>query len=350
MESKNEVWLYRNENETLFPVFKVCEEKNEIKYELNNVEDSIYSFCKVDFFLNPLGECEVKDIYTIVVPGDSDNPHMTMTVSTEEGSPFVYVFVKNSNGEKIVENNYLVGVPEICVVTRGNSEIESDDYIDQTTLVNQIKQVIVEYDTSTEIIDARTFYEEQKDNILTWSQFRKVNLPRCFVSVKFLKKRLNLDESTCIVIKTLENNSGITIKASDDKVIMIGVNGECYDMPGEKFDELYQIVDPDVKIIELSKNASTYEMQPKAFIQGKSEVDLLDFASVCKSRKTNMVYACKKSKNVKVFSTRISGTNQYYYGNGEKKPFYLTVDKDSPTSVHVVDREVFEKSYELVKL
>lgn len=126
MESKNEVWLYRNENETLFPVFKVCEEKNEIKYELNNVEDSIYSFCKVEFFLNPLGECEVKDIYTIVVPGDSDNPHMTMTVSTEEGSPFVYVFVKNSNGEKIAENNYLVGEPGICVVTRGNSEIESE--------------------------------------------------------------------------------------------------------------------------------------------------------------------------------------------------------------------------------
>lgn len=248
--------------------------------------------------------------------------------------------------EKVDEQTGEDNVESYCLY-EGNSY---DDYIDQTTLVNQIKQVIVEYDTSTEIIDARTFYEEQKDNILTWSQFRKVNLPRCFVSVKFLKKRLNLDESTCIVIKTLENNSGITIKASDDKVIMIGVNGECYDMPGEKFDELYQIVDPDVKIIELSKNASTYEMQPKAFIQGKSEVDLLDFASVCKSRKTNTIYACKKSKNVKVFSTRISGTNQYYYGNGEKKPFYLTVDKDSPTSVHVVDREVFEKSYELVKL
>ena len=56
------------------------------------------------------------------------------------------------------------------------------------------------------------------------------------------------------------------------------------------------------------------------------------------------------SKNVKVFSTRVSGTNQYYFGNGEKKPFYLTVDKDTPTSVHVVDQEVFEKSYELVKL
>lgn len=127
MESKNEVWLYRSENDTLFPVFKVCEEKNEIKYELNNEEDSIYSFCKVEFSLNPLGECEVKDIYTIIVPGHRDNPHMTMKVSTEEGSPFVYVVVKNYLGEKIAEDNYLVGEPEDCVIKHGNPEIESEN-------------------------------------------------------------------------------------------------------------------------------------------------------------------------------------------------------------------------------
>ena len=236
---------------------------------------------------------------------------------------------------------------ESCCLYEGNVY---NDYINQNALVNQIKQVIVEYDASTEIIDARTFFEEQKDNIFTWNQYRKVNHPRCFASVEVLKEKFKLDESACIVIKTLENNSGITIKASDDKVIMIGVNGECYDMPGEKFDELYQIVDPDVKKIELSKNASTYEMQPKAFIQGESEVDLLDFADVCKSRKTNTIYACLMSRNVKVFSTRISGTNQYYLGNGEQAPFYLTVDKDSTTSVHVVNKDVFEKTYELVNL
>lgn len=250
------------------------------------------------------------------------------------------------NFEKVGEQTGEDNIGSYCLY-EGNVY---NDYIDQTALVNQIKQVIVEYDASTEIIDARTFFEEQKDNILTWNQFRKVNHPRCFVSVEVLKEKLKLDESVCIVIKTLENNSGITIKASDDKVIMIGVNGECYDMPEEKFDELYQIVDSDVKKIELSKNASTYEMQPKAFIQGESEVDLLDFADVCKSRKTNTIYACLMSRNVKVFSTRISGTNQYYLGNGEQAPFYLTVDKDSTTSVHVVNKDVFEKTYELVNL
>ena len=41
-------------------------------------------------------------------------------------------------------------------------------------------------------------------------------------------------------------------------------------------------------------------------------------------------------------------SGQYYYGNGEKEPVYLTVDKETPTSVHIVNRDAFEKSYEVL--
>lgn len=78
------------------------------------------------------------------------------------------------------------------------------------------------------------------------------------------------------------------------------------------------------------------------------EINLMDYAAVCRSKKRNEVYACLVDKNIKVFSTRIAGTNQYYYGNGEKEPVYLTVDKETPTSVHIVNRDAFEKSYEVL--
>lgn len=248
--------------------------------------------------------------------------------------------------EMVDEQNSEDNIESYCLL-KGNMV---DNLGADTVLEEQIKHVIMEYDSCTDIIDAKSFYEEQKDNILMWNQYRKINVPRCFVSVKSLNGKLSLKDSDGIVIKTLENDSGITISASENKVIMIGVNGESYDMPDEKFDELYKIVNPKVYELKVSKISSLYEMQPKAVIQGLEKVNLLDFAEICQSRKTNTVYACKMSKNVKVFSTRVSGTNQYYFGNGEKKPFYLTVDKDTPTSVHVVDQEVFEKSYELVKL
>jgi len=216
------------------------------------------------------------------------------------------------------------------------------------TLIEQLECLVNDYSENIEIIEAKSFYEEQKDNIVMWNQYRKINVPRCFVSVESLKRKLRLKDSDCILIKTLENDSGISIKASENKIIMIGVNGESYDMPVVKFDELYKTVNPETCELKVSKISSSYKMQPKAVIQELEEVDLLEFAEICQSRKTNTVYACMMRKNVKVFSTRISGTNQYYYGNGEKKPFYLTVDKDSPASVHVVDQEVFERSYELV--
>lgn len=240
-------------------------------------------------------------------------------------------------------------VDNICSYCMYKGRFENFLYND-ARLIEQLESLVKEYNKSTEIIDAKSFYEEQKDSILIWNQYKKIDVPRCFVSVESLRRKLSLKDSDCIIIKTLENDSGISISASENKVIMIGVNGESYDMPDEKFDELYKIVNPEVCELTVSRISSSYEMQPRAVIQGLEEVNLLNFAEICQSRKTNTVYACKKRENVKVFSTRISGTNQYYYGNGEKKPFYLTVDKDSPTSVHVVDQEVFEKSYELVKL
>jgi hypothetical protein len=222
-------------------------------------------------------------------------------------------------------------------VAEGKAREEGD-------LAEQIKKALMHYDDETIVIDVGTFFEREKDQIIQWKQYKKVNLPRCYVSLSGLKEGLKLQDSDGILLKTLENESGIVLK-SEDTIIMIGTKGEPYDMPKDKFNQLYE------GELEINRESicSSYEMEPKAIVlKNDREINLMDYAAVCRSKKRNEVYACLVDKNIKVFSTRIAGTNQYYYGNGEKEPVYLTVDKETPTSVHIVNRDAFEKSYEVL--
>ena len=217
--------------------------------------------------------------------------------------------------------------------------------------IKQIEAAIMLYEKSTVVIDARTFFEEQKDEILKWDQYMKVNLPRCYVSMSELNECLGLQNSDSMLLRTLENESGVVLKTDKDVIIMIGANGEPYDMPVEKFNELYETVNSEEQETGINVVKSGYEMEPIAILMSSGkEISLIDYAVLCQSKKRNEVYACLVKKNVKVFSARITGTNQYYYGNGEQESFYLTVDKDAQTSIHIVNRDVFEKSYELVRV
>lgn len=228
-----------------------------------------------------------------------------------------------------------------CCVAEGKAREEGD-------LAEQIKEALMHYDDETIVIDAGTFFERDKDQIIQWKQYKKVNLPRCYVSLSDLKAGLKLQDSDGILLKTLENESGIVLKG-EDTIIMIGTKGEPYDMPMDKFNELYEGELERQQEIKRESICSSYEMEPKAIVlKNDREINLMDYAAVCRSKKRNEVYACLVDKNIKVFSTRIAGTNQYYYGNGEREPVYLTVDKETPTSVHIVNRDAFEKSYEVL--
>lgn len=210
-----------------------------------------------------------------------------------------------------------------------------------------IEKTIDEYVASATVIDGRTYYQSNADEIRQLPLYNKKSILRCYVNVSDIKKDYGLADEDVITLKTLENESGVALKAGGNDIIMIGSKGEPYNMPKMKFQELYQEVAKGNLAAEVSDE---YEYVPNAFINGSEKaVDLLKYAYVCTSKKKNVVYAKKVTDGIyKVFSARIAGTNQYYYGVADERPFYLTVDKDDITSVHIIDADAFAKSYEMV--
>ena len=108
---KKSIWIYRCENDTLYPILEVGKESRKLLFEINNPIESIYTFCKIG--VGNDGDFDIEDTYILQVPGNEEEYMMNMYISNEQGSPFVYVVVKNQLGVKIVENNYLVGEPNI---------------------------------------------------------------------------------------------------------------------------------------------------------------------------------------------------------------------------------------------
>lgn len=225
--------------------------------------------------------------------------------------------------------------------------VQTEKIVLDSVLEKEIQSAVKRYLAEMVIIDAGTYFEESEGKVSTLPLYRKKAVPRCYVDLKKIQDELHLNDDTEIILQTLENESGVTLKFADAVFVMIGTNGEPYGIKKDKFSELYRTMEGNIgqtSVIELSKE---FDIIPKAVLQGNGEeINLLDYAILCESVKRNQVYAEQISSGIyKVFSTRISGTNQYYLG---EKGDWLTVDKDFPTSVHIVADIPFRKSYEII--
>jgi hypothetical protein len=91
---KKSIWIYRRENDALYPIFEVGKESRKLLFEINNPIESIYTFCKIG--VENDGDFDIEDTYIFQVPGNEEEYMMNMYISNEQGSPFVYVVVKIS--------------------------------------------------------------------------------------------------------------------------------------------------------------------------------------------------------------------------------------------------------------
>lgn len=149
------VWIYKYEQDGLYPIMEVGEDTQSIKYEINNSFDSLYTFCKVEIDEEESGEFDLVETYSLKVPGDEQNPKMDMFISNQIGSPFVYIVVKNTLGDIIVEENFLVTIPEVC-----------DNYL-QLPLCENVEEVNTEPILEEELsqLEEMTGLEEMKSEV-----------------------------------------------------------------------------------------------------------------------------------------------------------------------------------------
>ena len=135
-----------------------------------------------------------------------------------------------------------------------------------------------------------------------------------------------------ISVRTMEGDVDILIKNST--YIMIGVDGEIYPIERAKFEERYEYSD------EPYSCQFEYEPSVKDLLTGKSR-SILPFARSCVSVGTAEIYAAELDHTVKVFTAW--DPDKYYLG---RKGDYLAAQQNDLSDVYIINRGIFEKTYE----
>jgi hypothetical protein len=155
----------------------------------------------------------------------------------------------------------------------------------------------------------------------------------------FVKSLEVAEKGQQLKIKTLENESGMTLTAGEDAYIMIGCKGEVYDMKRQKFEATYEATDKPLDVFEQMldfipavENADTGEY-----------ISLDELAHICYPKQGSGIYAKKLTKRTKVFPGE--ERREYYYGHPGD---YMVTRADDFCDSYIIQGDVFEQTYELV--
>ena len=196
------------------------------------------------------------------------------------------------------------------------------DYTEES-LHSYLSERMLNYFTGTEIIYADNYTADV-------SKMRPAFKKRFLLG--YVEAAQLFPDGHRICVRTLEGDVDIIIKAST--YIMIGVDGEIYPIDRAKFEERYEYSDEPYSF------KFEYEPSVKDLLTGKSK-PILPFAKSCISVGTAEIYAEELDHMAKVFTAW--DPDKYYLG---KKGDYLAVQRTDLSDVYIINRTVFEKTYE----
>ncbi len=135
-----------------------------------------------------------------------------------------------------------------------------------------------------------------------------------------------------IAVRTLEGDVDVTVR--EDVYIMINVNGEIYPIKQEKFEHSYRVIDKPY--------VYPGEYPPTVINNAAAErLPLLPYAKSCMSVGGDGIYAKEITGRVKIFT--MWDQEKYYLG---RPGDWLAVRADDPSDVYVIEKGIFEKTYE----
>lgn len=141
-----------------------------------------------------------------------------------------------------------------------------------------------------------------------------------------------------IKLKTLENESGIELEASDALYIMVGERGEVYHIARETFEKTY-----DAKEKKFDVFKQMVEFLPEVEVGKGQYVSLDNLANLCYPKSGKHIYAKQLQQRTRVYPKGAYG--QYFLGQvGD----YLVVREDNHQDVYIVQQDVFRETYEEV--
>ncbi|SCZ79137.1 DHH family phosphoesterase [Pseudobutyrivibrio xylanivorans] len=151
------------------------------------------------------------------------------------------------------------------------------------------------------------------------------------VTIGYVKGSEIFPVGTKAVIRAMEGDQELEIK--EDTIIAVGVRGEVYITKVELFDKYYKICD--------KKYEFPGEYAPSIRkLKDRTAMGLLPLVHSCTYEGNGNIYAKELMCRTKVF-TKWNPENYCLGRPGD----YMVVTQDDPTSVYVVDKELFEKTY-----
>lgn len=190
---------------------------------------------------------------------------------------------------------------------------------------------------------AQRYFTECK--VLNGTEFKKQcpEFPAAFkayvkkhVSWAYVKTTDIADLGSGIKVKTLENDTGITITAAPDVYIMIGCMGEVYEITGQKFEASYE---PSGEPLDIFMQMMDF-IPAVELLSEHSYVTIDELAHLCYPKQGAGILACPLEKRTKVFGKM---RTDYFVG---KPGDYLAVRQDDHTDIYIIQKEIFERTYE----
>lgn len=205
--------------------------------------------------------------------------------------------------------------------------------MDLTDTMEYFMKMAIDYFEECECIEAGDYGKEREADIRLMQLYVKKRIPWAFVETTKL-----VAEGEEICIKSLENESGIIVKAAPDVYIMIGCRGEVYDIRRDKFENTYDVTEESLDVFE-----QMLEFLPEAEIVATGEyVSLDELAHLCYPKAGVGIYAKELERRTKIFP---AGSEEYYLG---RPGDYMAVRPEDFCDIYVIQRQIFHQTYEEV--
>ncbi|XME03908.1 hypothetical protein QYZ88_006930 [Lachnospiraceae bacterium C1.1] len=207
--------------------------------------------------------------------------------------------------------------------------------MDLTNQIDYFKKMSISYFKDCNWIIADEYSSSKHDEILNMTKYTKKHLPWAVV------KSVDIAPAgSTINIKTLENDSGVNITTDDNTYIMIGIQGEVYNIDSKKFDNTYDLTDEPLDIFA----RMTLFIPEVTILPDNEYMNIDEIALICYPKNNRSIYAKQLDRRTKVFP--VYDRKNYFLGN---KDDFLAVRTDDLSDIYIIQKRIFLETYEEAK-
>lgn len=205
----------------------------------------------------------------------------------------------------------------------------ADSNLQQTT--DYILHQCSAYFADNVCIQAADYIQTRKGIPDEMKPYHKIKIPWAYV-----RSTDAVPAGKKFLVKSLENESGITITAADDVYIMIGCRGEVYDIQAEKFHKTYEASEENLNILD-----QMLDFIPTIETLSEEEyISIDEIAHLCYPKNQVGIYACQLTQRTKVFP--VNYNQDYFVG---RPGDYLAVREDDLQDIYIIQNDIFGQTY-----